>query len=127
MISDEEAMIIGKLVLERKALDQTGAAIGEEVRRIGNQLKTLGELLGYNSGYYPTRDEPLILTTEHIEVLNAETITRLLKDLQSTGKRYIEVEQVLKRQELIDSMPRPGKSVFKLGHYRISDSRLNGY
>ncbi len=125
MSSDEEAAIIGRMVIERKALQQRGAAISEELGRIADGLKSLGDSLGMNSSYYP-RDEKgfFALTKTQAELLDADKISQLLRELKETGVRHKKISDIFEasrilteRNARINSMPTVQKSKFKLRHY----------
>lgn len=86
MGTDEEMAIIGRMVTERRQLEQRGSALQDEVRRIATGLAAMGQTLTTNSSIY-TKDF-LHLTNEHISLLDAPKLTELLKEIETTGERY---------------------------------------
>ena len=93
MSSDEEATIIGRMILERVQLTKQGALLKEELNRIGSQLSILGDKLkDLNPPYF---DEPLQLTDTHYSVLDAPKIAELLAEAAEVSKRFRALHQNL--------------------------------
>jgi hypothetical protein len=86
MSHDEEMAVIGRMTVERKKLEQRGSALQDEAQRIATGLAALAQELTTNSSIY-TKDF-LHLTQDQIGLLDAPKLTELLKDIESTGKRY---------------------------------------
>lgn len=95
MSTDEEMAIIDRMVVERKQLEQRGAALGDEVRGIARGLESLALTLEVSDAF--DGNDFLHLTTEQIELLDAAKVTALLSDIEETGKRYRELRTALQR------------------------------
>jgi DNA-binding transcriptional MerR regulator len=77
MTTEEQDAVIGRMVRERKALDERLIAIRHELHSIGLTLEELGKQL-----QMPGPD--FVLTSKQSKALNAEEITTLVNDLKQT-------------------------------------------
>jgi hypothetical protein len=93
MSTHEEMAIIDRMVVERKELEQRGAALGDEVRGIARGLESLALTLEVSDAF--DGNDFLHLTPEQIELLDAAKVTGLLSDVEETGKRYRELRTAL--------------------------------
>lgn len=97
MSSDEEATIIGRMILERQELIKQGALLSEELGRIGRVLSILGGKL--KDIRPPYIDTPLQLTDADHAALDALTIIQLLSEAAAVSKRF---------HDLVDNLSKVG-------------------
>ena len=95
MSSDEEALIIGRMLLERKELTKQGALLNEELTRIGSQLSILGDTLKRTTP--PYIDEPFQLSDADRSILDAAKIVQLLTEASEVTKRFKALQENLGR------------------------------
>jgi hypothetical protein len=94
MSTDEEAAIIGRMVVERSDLNRKNSALCDEIKRIGEALQTLGRsLVGEGYTLSPSKLE---LTAEHRAILDSEKIAELLAERKVTDRRLSELTDSLK-------------------------------
>ena len=95
MSSDEEATIIGRMVLDRNHLIRQGALLSSELSRIGSQLSILGEHLRRINPPYTSDD--FRLTDDHYALLDATKIAQLLTEAAEVAKRFQALQQNMHR------------------------------
>ena len=93
MSSEEEAQIIGQMVLERKALAQRGTALAEKIRRVGGHLTGLAVSLSEVSPPYSISD--FQLQPEHLALLDPKPLQELLTEAREVSKRFQELQSKL--------------------------------
>ncbi len=96
MSSDEEVAIIGRIMLENKALSQRNAIIHEEVHRITNGLKALADRLISGHSMFMSYK----LSSEDIALLDVTKLNDLLNERAAIAKRHAEISETLKRAGL---------------------------
>jgi hypothetical protein len=100
MSTDEEAVIIVRMIKERRDLEQRGAAPHDEVQRIAKELQAFALELTTHSYIYGK--DFLRLTSEQIDLLNASKVAELLGDIEKAGMRHREITETLNRAGLGD-------------------------
>jgi hypothetical protein len=85
MSSDEEAAIIGRMVIEQKDLSKREAVLTEEIRRIREGLQQLGRDLSNKVGLYQV--EGLHVGDAECAFLDAKKVNSLLDELRTVRTR----------------------------------------
>lgn len=96
MSSDEEAAIIGRMVLERKELAKRETVLVEEVKRFSTQFSQVGGfLLNVSSGMEESRkvDD----SDAARALLNIDKVNELLSDLDAVRNRLGELKKNLEK------------------------------
>jgi hypothetical protein len=93
MSSDEEAAIIGRMVIEHKDLTKRETVLSEEIRRIGEGLQRLGRDLSNTVGLYQI--EGLHIGDTDCGLLDAKKLNDLLGELRTARTRILELRQSL--------------------------------
>lgn len=94
MSSDEEAVIIGRMVLERKELTKREAVLVEEIKRFSTGFSQIGGLLlNASSGMQEIRKVDDSDTSRAL--LDIDKVNELLGDLQVVRNRLGELRESL--------------------------------
>ena len=91
MSSDEEAAIIGRMVIEQKDLGKRETVLAEEIRRIGEGLQRVGRDVSNMVGLYQV--EGLRVTDTDCSLLDAQKLNSLLGELRTVRARIFELRE----------------------------------
>lgn len=89
MSDDEQKLVIGQMVLDRKQLKVREAVLFYELARTSKELKRLSELLSY---YLRSPSVEIKIEPEVARLLDAEKITALVSDHRANRQELSELE-----------------------------------
>lgn len=95
MSKDEEATMIGRMVLERKELTQRATVLGEAIRDFAVRIRGIGNRLDHAGGSY--QEEPLVaLTGEEVRTMSEhDKVNALLAENAEVSRRLKELNKKL--------------------------------
>jgi hypothetical protein len=93
MSDDEQMVIIGRMVMQRKALQQKSVALASEIGRASKAFQSLsGSLKVYLEHHH---EVPLEVRPEIAEFMNTERLESLVKEYLQTGQELRDAQAAL--------------------------------